>query len=70
MQFTITATKTSTTPTVGKRIPSYNRPKAPNVEEAVRTVTGETPIVSQILSTVWKWKTWTHEGFAYAHPNG
>lgn len=68
MQFTVTATKTSASKT-GKRVASYNRPSAPTVEEAVRTVTGETPIVSQILSTVWKWETWTYKGFAYAHPD-
>jgi len=67
LQFTVTVATPAAAST--KIIPTFNRPVAPNVEEAVRKVTGEKGLVSQITEDVWKWQTRTHQGFAYAHPN-
>lgn len=69
MQFTITVATPAAASASGKTVPTYNRPKSPTVEEAVRTVTGEAPVVSQITATVWLWRTWTYKGVAYAHPD-
>lgn len=69
MQFTITLATPAAASASGKAVPTYNSLKAPDVNEAVHKVTGESGIVSQITATVWLWETWTYKGFAYAHPD-
>lgn len=66
MDFTVTVA----TPAPGVApVPSHNSVKAPDVERAVKSVTGETPTITRINNQCLMWRTWGYQGFAYPHPN-